>query len=203
MHLTVDQSDALTELINVGYGRAAAALSEMTGHRIRLDVPRVSLHEIAAVGPVLRDELAGEVVCVNQVFSGPFAGNALLLLDPDAALLLSKLLVKTPDFDVLGATALEIVSEAGNILLTACLGAFGNLLEVQVAFSIPRLCIENVSGLLKSISTSDQNLSHALIVATRFHLRASDVSGYFMIVFGITSLERVLEELDDWELRQY
>ena len=31
MELTVAQKDALTELINIGYARAAGALSELTG----------------------------------------------------------------------------------------------------------------------------------------------------------------------------
>ena len=34
MELTSSQHDALTELINIGYGRAAGALSELTGYRI-------------------------------------------------------------------------------------------------------------------------------------------------------------------------
>ncbi|MFZ2617001.1 MAG: chemotaxis protein CheC, partial [Anaerolineae bacterium] len=31
MNLTAQQEDALVELINIGFGRAAAALSELTG----------------------------------------------------------------------------------------------------------------------------------------------------------------------------
>ena len=33
MELTLEQQDALTELINIGYGRAAGALSDLTGYR--------------------------------------------------------------------------------------------------------------------------------------------------------------------------
>ena len=84
MQLTLNQTDALAELINIGYGRAAAALSEMTGYRIKLEVPEISLREIDEVGPALAPGLSGETVCVNQVFTGPFAGNAMLLLDPAA-----------------------------------------------------------------------------------------------------------------------
>jgi len=50
MELTPTQTDALTELINIGYARAAAALSDLTGHRISLEVPEVAVHVIPEVG---------------------------------------------------------------------------------------------------------------------------------------------------------
>ena len=34
MQLTVEQQDALVELLNIGFGRAAASLSQLTGHRV-------------------------------------------------------------------------------------------------------------------------------------------------------------------------
>ncbi|MGZ4989004.1 MAG: chemotaxis protein CheC, partial [Limisphaerales bacterium] len=43
MELNASQKDALTELINIGYARAAGALSELTGHRIELAVPAVAM----------------------------------------------------------------------------------------------------------------------------------------------------------------
>jgi chemotaxis protein CheC len=54
MELTVTHKDALTELINIGYGRAAGALSELTGYRVSLEVPQVAMHDIEAVGPILQ-----------------------------------------------------------------------------------------------------------------------------------------------------
>ena len=49
MELTTTQQDALIELLNIGFGRAAASLSQLTGHRVVLDVPQVSIHPISAV----------------------------------------------------------------------------------------------------------------------------------------------------------
>ena len=44
MELTAVQQDALVELLNIGFGRAAASLSQLTGHRVLLEVPQVTLH---------------------------------------------------------------------------------------------------------------------------------------------------------------
>lgn len=203
MGLTTTQTDALTELINIGYGRAAAALSELTGHRITLEVPKVSMHDIGEVAPLLGRLVTGEIASVNQVFSGPIGGNALLLLDERAALMLSQLLTdESSNSDQFDAGAREIITEVGNILLNACLGVFGNVLQVQVTFAVPRLQVETIDRILRSITVGSEELRHALMVHTRFHLRQSNVSGYLAIILGITSLDRLLDQLEKWERAQ-
>jgi chemotaxis protein CheC len=203
MELTQTQHEALTELINIGYGRAAAALSELTGRRINLDVPNVAVYPIDRISRALHGVLSGEVASVHQVFSGPVSGNALLLLDHKAAILLNSLLLNSPiHTGRLQAAEREALTEVGNIVLNACLGVFGNLLHVQVTFSVPRLDLESIDGVLHSISVRSQELQYALMVHTRFSVRESSVRGYLVIVLGITSFSRLLQELDNWAKRQ-
>jgi chemotaxis protein CheC len=202
MELTASHQEALTELINIGYGRAAAALSELTGRRIILEVPKVAVFPIDKVGAALAEVLKGEVASVHQVFSGPVSGNALLLLDHEAAMLLNSLLLDQPATGRLDATGREALIEVGNIVLNACLGVFGNLLQVQVTFAVPRLHLESVGSVLSSISVHEEELQYALMVHTRFRLKDSDVSGYLVIVLGIASFSRLLAELEKWEKRQ-
>jgi chemotaxis protein CheC len=203
MELTYTQKDALTELINIGYGRAAGALSELTGYRITLEVPRLGMFPIEEIAPQINRLISGEVASVTQVFSGPLAGNALLLLDERAAVMLSELL--TDDLSPSGAFdsgAREIITEVGNILLNALLGVFGNLLQVQVSFTVPRLRVDTIDSVLQSIIVQEEELRYALMIHTRFHLRASNVTGYLIMILGITSLDRMLAELEKWEQRQ-
>jgi len=202
MELTASHQEALTELINIGYGRAAAALSELTGRRIVLDVPKVAVFPITQVSTALGEVLHGEVASVHQVFSGPVSGNALLLLDQEAAMLLNSLLLDQPASGRLDATAREALIEVGNIVLNACLGVFGNLLQVQVTFAVPRLQLESVGSVLSSISVHEEELQYALMVHTRFRLKDSAVSGYLVIVLGIASFSRLLSELEKWERRE-
>ena len=203
MELTAVQQDSLTELINIGYGRAAGALSDLTGHRITLEVPEVAMHAIDEITPLLAKVIQGEVASVNQIFSGPVGGNALLLLDETSALTLSQLLMDQPqDGGTFDLGAREIITEVGNIVLNACLGVFGNLLQVQVSFAVPRLKVEAVESVLQSIIVGQEELRYALMIHTRFRLKGSNVTGYLVIILGITSLDRMLEELANWEARQ-
>jgi chemotaxis protein CheC len=204
MELTVAQCDALTELINIGYGRAAGALSELTGYRISLQVPQVTMHDIDAIGPLLENSIDHEVASVDQAFSGAVSGSALLMMDQSSALTLSGMLSEqSPDPDDFDSNAKEIITEVGNILLNACLGVFGNLLQIQVTFAVPRLQLESVMRVLQSVtSKSQEQLRYGLMVHTRFTVKAGDVTGYLVIILGIASMDRLLHELNNWENRQ-
>jgi chemotaxis protein CheC len=199
LDLSATQKDALTELINIGYARAAGALSDLTGHRITLEVPHVAVNLIGEITPLLQKVIPGEVASVNQSFGGPIAGNAILLLDKAAALLLNRLLTDRPEVLSLDGAAREVITEVGNIVLNACLGVFGNLLHVQVNFRVPALQIDAVESVLNFITVGEKEIQYALMIHTRFHLRTSDVSGYLVIILGVKSLERLLLELKKWE----
>ncbi len=204
MELNLAQKDTLTELINIGYGRAAGALSELTGYRITLEVPQVSMLPIAEIGPALESLIDDDVASVSQMFSGPFSGRALLMMDERAAVVLSRLLtddrMTVDEFD---SSAREIVTEVGNILLNACLGVFGNLLRVHLHFAVPQMKVQSVPELLEEVShQAGAQLHYGLMIHTRFVVRAGNVTGYLVIVLGITSLDRLLQELDHWEKRQ-
>jgi chemotaxis protein CheC len=148
--------------------------------------------------------LSEECATVSQAFSGPISGRALLMLDGKAATALSRLLVEdAAPKDQLDDTAREIVTEVGNILLNACLGVFGNLLDVHVTFAVPQLQIESVANVLKSaVKPTDEQLRFGLMIHTRFSARAEGVTGYLVIVLGVASLDTLLRELETWEQRQ-
>ena len=96
MELTATQQDALIELLNIGFGRAAASLSQLTGHRVVLDVSQVSIHPISAVRNALQSVVSDDVASVHQIFSGPVGGDALLFLNHQAAGILKELLTDEP-----------------------------------------------------------------------------------------------------------
>src|SRR6195952_3752650 len=169
MELSAVQQDALIELLNIGFGRAAASLSQLTGHRVLLEVPSVTIHSIGDVAASLEDVNTADVASVHQIFSGPVAGDALLMLDQTGAAMLKELLTNEPALPLsIDASAREVITEVGNILLNACLGTFGNILHVQVTFSVPHLSIENVGAILESLKVAQEGIRYALVVHAGF-----------------------------------
>ena len=200
MELTTSQQDALIELLNIGFGRAAASLSQLTGHRVVLDVPEVSIHPITAVKSALGRVVSDDVASVHQIFSGPVGGDALLILNHQAAGILKELLTDEPALPMaLDASAREVLMEVGNILLNACLGTFGNLLDVQVSFSVPRLDLDTLDGVLQSLMVNREGMRYGLLVHAGFKLRDAEVTGYLVIVLSVASLDRLLRAVELWE----
>ena len=200
MILTGKQTDALGEFINIAFSRTASSLSEITGHRVLLDVPKVEVYPIEEVAPNLARFLPGEVASIHQPFDGAIAGDAFLILNYDGAVRLADLLTdgNTPQVQ-LDESSREVLTEVGNILLNACLGMFGNVLRVRVNFSVPALHLESLQDLMDSLTKEHDNLHYAIIVYTSFRIRETAVTGYLVLVLSIISLTRLIEEIENWE----
>ena len=92
-------------------------------------------------------------------------------------------------------------TEIGNILLNACLGTFGNLLKVQVSFSVPHLTLETLRDLL---DRCDQPRRPPLRAdrARRIPAARSQVTGYLVIVLSVASLDRLMRRIEEWEVAE-
>ncbi len=200
MQLTVVQQDALIELLNIGFGRAAASLSQLTGHRVILEVPSVTVHAIDELSEALERVIHDDVATVHQIFSGPVAGDAMLVLDHTGASMLKELLTDEPALPLsIDPSAREVLTEVGNILLNACLGTFGNLLKVQVSFSVPHLNLASLSAIVETLRVNREGLRYALVVHAGFRLRDAEVRGYLVIVLSVASLDRLIRAVEQWE----
>ncbi len=94
-----------------------------------------------------------------------------------------------------------MLTEVGNILLNACLGTFGNLLSVQVSFSIPHLDLDTLQGVLDSLLVNSESTRYGLVVHAGFRLRDTAVTGYLVVVLSVASLDRLIRAVEVWEQR--
>ena len=198
MELTAVQQDALVEIINIGFGRAAASLSKLTGQRVELEVPHITMCPLEELSERLRPMIQTDVASIHQIFSGSVVGDALLVIDQQSAAILNELLTSEPSLPLeFDTSAREVLTEVGNILLNACLGTFGNLLRVQVSFSVPHLTLETLEGVVSSITIDRQGLRYALIVQAAFRLKNSTLTGYLVIVLSVASVERLIRATEE------
>ncbi len=198
MILTHEQKDNLTELINIGFSRAAAALSELTGDRILLEVPKVDIVPVENLSYRLNLISEGEVTTVHQLFSGEVNGDAMLILNRSGALLLTDLLTESEPgtYTSFSSTVREVLLEVGNIILNSCLGMFGNLLKVHFTFSMPELHIDNVEEMLLTLHIGENRVDYALLIFMGFSLKEKFIAGNLIIVLGVSSLSKLLEKVD-------
>jgi chemotaxis protein CheC len=197
MFLTEIQKDALTELINIGFSKSAASLSELTGHRIFLGVPEVKLLPIDELARVLSGIVIDRIVTVHQIFNGPISGDAMLILNQNDSKKLVNLLLNQDGTDSLTDSSMrDVLSEVGNILLNSCLGMFGNILKIRITFTVPQLQLETLENLIRTITIDNVEISYALMVSMEFQLKDKSISSYLVLVLGITSLEQLLLEIE-------
>jgi chemotaxis protein CheC len=200
MELNPVQHDALVELLNIGFGRAGASLSKLTQQRVLLDVPQVDVHPVTHLTQSLSRLMDERVASVHQVFRGPVAGDALLLLDPIAAATLTELLTDVRSLSLdLDPSTREVFTEVGNVVLNACIGTFGNMLNIPMSFSVPDVDVSSVTTVIDRMVESGDALRYALVVTAGFRLRESAVTGYVVIVLTVQSLKRLLDALDRWQ----
>lgn len=196
IEINEQQRDALTELINIGFGRAASALSILVGQRVKIEAPNVDLYPLDTISGVLKTLSVGEITSVHQVFTGRISGAAMLLMDSHStAALLDLLSGGSGEERELLAADREAMQETGNILLNAFTGSFGNLLQVHISFAVPHVNYTSLQDMFRSLLVEQKTLEYALVVRVNFTVTQGNVSGYVIIVMGIESMEALLEAM--------
>lgn len=92
MNLSEQQKDAIAEVINISFSRAAKSLNDLTGNRVVITVPRIELVEIGDLEKTLQGYITGHVTSLHQIFNGPIQGDAFLIFDKDSSINLVKIL---------------------------------------------------------------------------------------------------------------
>ena len=185
-HLTDVQLDALKEVSNIGMGHAATALSQMTGQRINLRVPRVSVTEISAVPDCLG---GAEVLMVGITLQilGDARGSIMLLFPQESAHRLGCCLLKNDERAlVMNELTVAALKEVGHILASAYLSAIGNLLHKTLIPSIPLLSYDMAGAVVDYVLIElSQGGNLALMIETDFsgdHGANNQIRGHFFLM---------------------
>lgn len=122
------QLDALTEVFNIGAGRAASGLSEIVGDEVKLSVPRVQFYQSSEINAKALSLNSPRLGAVRQHFSGPFNADAMLLFTEERALeVVRDMMGSQLSVEELAEFEQEAMCELGNIILNACLSAMARV----------------------------------------------------------------------------
>lgn len=193
------ERDALREVANIGAGHAATALSQMTGNKIMISVPQVSiraLEEVAGlIGPP-ETVIAGVLMHVM----GDFTGRTLVVLGEGSARSLCTLLLKRPPPAPTGFDAMQqsTIKETGNILCSAYLNALSDFLGMMLLPSVPALVVDLAGAVL---TTAYLNFGHdrdtVFCVETTFRIEGSNeaLTGQFLLLPDPPSLGAIFDAI--------
>lgn len=186
--------DALREVANIGAGHAATALSQITGQRIMISVPHITL---ATLEEVPNQIAAGEepVAAIAIRIEGDLTGVTLLVFPQRIALRISGLMMGKPVAS-LGTIEASALKEAGNILSGAYLNALAEFLNMRILNSPPALAIDMSDAVLSSTYVeASHGAEYVFCVESEFQLASDTVPlrGYFLLLPDPPSLRHMLE----------
>ncbi len=191
---TDERMEVLTELVNIGIGRAGASLSEMVERRVQLQVPRLNMVD----GEYLLESIADldqNFSMVEQRFRGEFNGVAALMFRVDSASSMVCLLMgeEAPDADELEAEKESILTEVGNVLINGIMGSMSNVFKERLHYDVPEYDEEDLSVLCAEWADVD---AVVLLAQVEFTVEGTEVVGRFMLLFDLGGTEEICQGLD-------
>lgn len=189
------QMDAIQEAINIGVGRAAAALNDLVDRPVTLVAPSVELLGLDELPRALDAIGSSPVSSVQMGFHGSLEGCAFLIFpQSSAARLVAGLTGDDQADDDLDALRSGTLTEVGNVLVNSVLGTIANLLEKPLRYSSP--VYEEGSAL--SLVTTQAHTSEPLLllVRTGFRIRGMEIEGNLLLLFELSSFEALIAGLE-------
>ena len=192
MRITAEQTDALTELVNIGVGHAASTLNSLIGHKIRLVVPHI---EVVSLDDVINNpevSSSNDISAVSMGFRGSFNGNASLMFPIESAsTLVCVLNDEPPESEQLDELRSGTLAEVGNILINGVMGSIGNMLAASLNYSVPSYHESSLADILGH----EQNEA-VLLARTNFFIDELRIEGNILLFFEIESFHALINAVD-------
>ena len=188
--LSTLEIDALTEVFNIGIGRAAHSLSQMVSQTVDLTVPKVAILPNKTTKLKFSFNGESEISAVTQDFSGDFRGQASLMFCKESGLkLVSALLEDKIPLESLSELEQDSLVEIGNVILNACFGTVINFLKSSIKIEMP----EFVQGSVDKVFTFESENDWSLYIKVNFSLPTENIEGHISFLMDIRSL-RVFQD---------
>lgn len=188
------QLDALREVANIGCGHAINALARLVGGRtVNLSIPRALMAET----PELTELLGGadaSVVAAKLGMDGELGGVLLLVMPTQDSVALESLLLRREDAPQ--EERESALSEAANIVASACLSAIGMLTGWRLLPTVPVLLRGAAGPVLTEVMQASGSDGRVVVLETRFSsVGVPAVSGQMLLLLDQESSRALLTRL--------
>lgn len=194
--LTELHLDALSEVFNVGAGRAAASLSDIVGEEVRLSVPSVEIRKSSEIDVSSMGLQSDRFGAVHQTFSGSFEAEAILLFTEEHALkIVRDMMGSQISLEDLAEFEQEAMCELGNIILNACLSAMADMLSIPLNCSLPDYSVASTEEIFRRVS-NDAQQPYVLLLHIDLAIESRHSEGHLIFLLSSTSLTDLVTQLD-------
>lgn len=202
---TAKQMDYITEMMNIGSGNAATALSQMLQLDVKVQTPRVHIVSDRAGIPDVFSDLSAGLTGVNMKLVGDIQGETYFFITDEMRMSLVLLAEKA----MMGSNALRkaaeitefnlsLLSEIGNILTGVYMNAIYGFCGLGIYHSVPVLIMDTARSLFDRLFSSKGHDTSALIfVKNEFIICEKNISTWLMLIThdeNITALMNSIEK---------
>lgn len=193
--LSEDEKDCLQELMNVAYGSATAAITEILDAFATLSIPNIKIINADEFSPFLSSTLNLEIdhlVSLQQI-NGTLCGENMFVIDKQSA----KNIAYKFGLDEEEANDEEIadvVLEITNILSSSTISKLAEDIETNVSFSAPTIKTLSSIDQLKNLFIS--KYKKVIIISTQLKFEDLDINGQLLIFTTDNSILYIKEKLN-------
>ena len=193
--LTEDEKDCLQELMNVAYGSATAAITEILNAFAKLSIPKIQIINANDLKAYLSKELNLDVehlVSLQQI-NGTLCGENMFVIDKQSA---KNIAYKfgLDENEVNDEEIADVVLEITNILSSSTISQFPEDMETNVSFSAPTVKTITSIDELKNLFIS--KYEKIIIISTQLIFEDLDINAELFIFTTDNSILYIKEKLN-------
>jgi len=204
--LSAEQVDFLTEIMNIGAGNAAAALSQMLQCQVDLVIPRVFIIAETKELSTL-DNPSLPVVCARMGMVGDVSGDLFLIVPEeqkeDLIRLAEQAMGDTGQSWRTGITNLKsddlnlsVITEIGNIVVGVYLTAVHDFCKLNIYHTVPTVATDMVQALLdESLVRLSSQIQHIIVIENEFMVEEKLIKTFLVMIPSVESVNTLANSI--------
>ena len=194
--LNEDEKDCLQELMNISYGAATAAISEVIGKFATLSIPHINVISSTELKQYLSEKLldTSKYYIANQLINGYLSGENIFIIDEDSSKNLA-LEFDLEEEELDENEVKDIILEITNILSSATSGKLASLIDTNISFSAPQ--ITKINTIDEFDNRFEGEYNNVIIIATELNFKEQNIKGELMILTKKETTIFLKKALDD------
>ena len=192
--------DAVTEVLNVGMGSAAASLSEMIHEDVKLSFPSVEFVSRLVAAKHIAGKAKTDVSGVHQHFEGVFSGDAMLLFPENKSLQLVRAVLQQDDMTLDDLTEMEeeAMAEIGNVILNSCLCSMADMFGKEMRGEIPEFVHGSLDQVFSNKGGLKQTEAIVLLLNMKFSVDTKNIEGYITFLMNENEIKQFKANIQEF-----
>lgn len=189
------QEDILRELVNMSFGLSASLIGDMLDSHAKLHIPEISNIKIEDFDDKIVEFLGNneEFYLTKQRFLGSFNGEVLFIFDSTSANVFCNLLLQQ-EGELDDADIKSSIMELTNIITSACIGKFCEIIHGETIFKVPSIekrFLSQINSYPKS-----EGYDNVIIIKTALDIEQENILGHMFILLDNAMFKHLKEVID-------